>query len=359
MGINLYDTHTMLRVQEVTKPKATFLRDRFFPTAAEDIFATTDVLVDYKDETGRRLAPVVLPGKGGIPVAREGYETHSMEPPLVAPERPLTAAELQKRQFGEALFSGISPQEREARILQRDLSDLSELIDNREEYMAAQTLLFGAYTLRQYADKYGSEEYVEKTLKFYNESANPAEYACDPWSTSSTSILSDIAAMADILAKRGLPATDLVVSGDVADVILANEQILKLLDNRRYVLTEQVSPEEQASGGVLLCTLNVKGRMIRIYSYTREYVDEVTEKPVPFIPSGYVFLTAPAMGRTAYGAVTQLEQTTMDFATYAAKRVPHVVSDPHGGVRTLILQSRPLVLPKVRCSSISAHVLAA
>ena len=86
MAINLYNTHTMLRLQEVVKPKSTFLRDRYFPTADEDIFLTEDVVVDFKDEAGSSLAPVVLPDKGGIPVARGGYETHSFVPPMVAPE---------------------------------------------------------------------------------------------------------------------------------------------------------------------------------------------------------------------------------------------------------------------------------
>lgn len=358
MALNLYDTHSMLRVQEVIKPKATFLRDRYFPTAPEDIFTSEDVLVDYKDESGNKLAPVVLPSKGGIPVTREGYETHLMTPPLIAPERPLTAAELQKRQFGEALFSGVSAQEREARILQQDLKDLNDLIDNREEYMAAQALINNGYTLKQYADKYGSNEYIEKELKFYNGGTNPATYTvASDWSTVSTAIISDIAAMADILTKRGLAATDLVVSGTVADVLLANEHILKLLDNRRFILAQEVSPSEQANGSVLIAVLNVKGHMISVYSYTREYVDETSGASTPFIPEGYVFVTAPGMGRTAYGAITQIEQATNNFATYAAKRVPHVISDPHGNTRTLIQQARPIVMPKVKNACISAKVL--
>ena len=358
MALNLYDTHTMLRVQEVIKPKASFLRDRYFPTAPEDIFASEDVIVDYKDEVGNKLAPVVLPSKGGIPVERAGYETHLMTPPLIAPERPLTAAELQKRQFGEALFSGMTAQEREARILQQDLKDLNDLIDNREEYMAAQTLLNNGYTLKQYADRYGSNDYIEKELKFYTGVANPATYTVSSdWTTVSTAIISDIAAMADALTKRGLAATDLVVSGSVADVMLSNDHILKLLDNRRFILAQEVNPAEQPNGSVLIAVLNVKGHLINVFSYTREYIDETTGTSTPFIPDGYVFVTAPAMGRTAYGAITQIEQATDDFATYAAARVPHVISSAHDNTRTLIQQARPIVMPRVKNAAISAKVI--
>ncbi len=358
MSINLYDTHSLLSLSQVVTPKSTFLRDRYFPTAPEDIFVTEDVLVDYADEVGNTLAPVVLPTKGGIQVEREGYETHSFTPPLVAPERPLTADQLKKRLPGEQVFSQQSPKEREARILAKDIADLNAMIDNREEYMAAQTLINNGYTLKQYADQYGSNNYIEKEMKFYNGATNPATYTvASDWSTASTAIISDIAAMADLLTKRGLAATDMVVSGTVADVLLANDHILKLLDNRRFILAQEVNPSEQANGSVLIAVLNVKGHMINVYSYTREYIDESTGKNTPFLPEGYVFVTAPGMGRTAYGAITQIEQSTDDFATYAASRVPHVVSDPHGNVRTLIQQSRPLVMPRVRNAAISAKVL--
>lgn len=176
MSINLYDTHTLLSLGEVAKPKSTFLRDRFFPTAPEDIFVSEDVLVDFKDEAGSTLAPVVLPSKGGIAVEREGYETHSFTPPLVAPERPLTVDQLNKRQAGESIVSSQTPQEREARIILKDIEDLNAMIDNREEYMAAQTLLNNGYTLKQYADRYGTNNFVEKEIKFYEGNTNPAVY---------------------------------------------------------------------------------------------------------------------------------------------------------------------------------------
>lgn len=358
MSINLYDTHTMLQLQEVVKPKSTFLRDRYFPTTPGDIFASEDVIIDYRDEVGNTLAPVVLPSKGGIQVDRAGYETHTFTPPLVAPERPLTVDQLNKRLPGESIVSSQTPQEREAMIVTRDIEELNQMIDNREEYMAAQTLLNNGYTLKQYADRYGTAEYVEKEVKFYTENANPAVYTPgSAWTPASTTILSDIAAMAEMLTRRGLGASDLVVSGTVADVILGNDEVQKLLDNRRFILAQEVNPQQQPNGAVLIAVLNVKGHIINIFSYSREYVDETTGRATPFIPDGYVVITAPGMGRTAYGAVTQIEGATRDFVTYAASRVPHVVVSEHDNIRTLIQQSRPLTIPKVKNAAISANVI--
>ena len=49
MAFNFYDTHTLLASVQQLPPLHTFLLDRYFPTnAATDIFATNDVLVEYK-----------------------------------------------------------------------------------------------------------------------------------------------------------------------------------------------------------------------------------------------------------------------------------------------------------------------
>ena len=363
MAINLYDTHSMLALQEAVKPKATFLRDRYFPTRDGDIFTSEDVIVDFKDETDLTLAPAVIPAKGGIQVERGGYKTHSFEPPLIAPERVLTASQLLKRQAGEQVFSSVSPKEREAKILTQDMADLNTMIDNREEYMAAQVLLNGGYTLKQYADKYGdASEYVEKQLVFYEGGSNPYTYTPSTKWDNSGDIIADIAAMAQMLTKRGLPATDLIVSGAVADVMLSDATVLKLLDNRRFILAQEVNPQENADGSVLIAVLNVKGHLINVFSYTRQYRSEAKSgSPLvytmeDFIPTNYAIMTAPGMGRTAYGAITQMEESG-DFVTYAAKRVPHVITDAASSTRTLIQQSRPLVMPKILGSAISANVL--
>ena len=49
MAFNYYDTHHLLASVQQLPPLHTFLLDRYFPTnAATDIFATDDVLVEYK-----------------------------------------------------------------------------------------------------------------------------------------------------------------------------------------------------------------------------------------------------------------------------------------------------------------------
>lgn len=356
MSIDIYRTQSMLAAIELLPKRSTFLRDRYFPTTAQDIFVTEDVLVEYKDEKKKKIAPCVIPRKGGIAVARDGYKTERYTPPYVAPERPLTIDDLNKKQFGETLFSQRSPQERAGAILGQDIIDLGELIDGREEYMAAQALQNNGYVLKHYADKYGTDDYEELEIHFYDDTDNNSIYTpSEAWSTTSEVILSDITAMARLLTDRGLPAAELVMEPSVADTVINNAYIQKLLDNRRLNLVD-INPTVLPNGAVSLGKINVNGRVIELISYEEKYVDEDgTQKQ--YIEEGNVVLTAPNVGRTLYGAVTQMEEYDREFHSYPAKRVPHITSDVKSSVRTLTEKARPLIIPNYKTSWICSTVL--
>ena len=84
--------------------------------------------------------------------------------------------------------------------------------------------------------------------------------------------MADVAAMGYMLTSRGLPFTEVLVSPDVADVILANEWILRLLDNRNYQIGG-VDPAVLPSGATRIARLNIKGRMIDFLSYEDTYTE--------------------------------------------------------------------------------------
>lgn len=356
MAINLTDTYTLLEAVKLIPPKPVFLRDRYFPTEKGDLFSTEDVIVEYKDEAGRTLAPAIVPYADGIPVARQGYSFHRYTPPMIAPERVLTIDHLGKRQFGEAINSSLTPAQREAAVIRQDLIDLNEMIDTREEQMAASVLINNGYTLKQYADRYGdANNYIPYEMFFYDEASNPAVYTCNPQWTTSGDIGDDIRAMAQILKKRGLPATDLILGSDAAEVFQKNTEIRNLLDNRRIVIADQLKPQELPNGATFIGQFNFGGTVVNIYSYVAEYQDE-SGQSVPFIPAKYGVMTAPGMGRTAYGAVSQYEQADLKLYTYEGKRIPYVHVEKRS--RTLTQQSRPLVMPKVKNSAIASQLIA-
>lgn len=272
MPFNFYDTHTLLMAVQQLTPAATFLRDRYFPTNdASDIFATDDVLVEFRDGS-KKLAPFVAPRKGGVTVLRAGYNMERYTPPFVAPRRVLTLDELRKRGFGEALYSQLTPEQRQQTLILRDADELGELITNREEAMAAETMLTNGCVMKHIADDVDKADEME--IRFYSEASNPATYTpTAKWDATGGKILKDLEAMIRMLTKRGLRASDLVCSPDVADTIINDAAVQKLLDNRRIEIGK-VEPELLPDGAAIVAHLNVLGRIISVISYDLTYTDD-------------------------------------------------------------------------------------
>lgn len=357
MAFNFYDTHHLLASVQQLPPLNTFLLDRYFPTnAASDIFATTDVLVEYK-KGSKKAAPFVAPRKGGIAILREGYTMKRFTPSYIAPKRTLTIDDLQKRGFGEALYSNLTPEQRQGVLMLGDLDELRGMNKRRKEAMAAEVIFTNACKMDEYVDDFNNFE--EKEVRYYDGESNPAVYTPSAtWDTTEASgkqMINDMAAMGSMLTSRGLPFTEVLVAPDVADVILSNEWILKLLDNRNYQIGG-VDPETLPSGAAKIARLNIKGRMIDILTYEDTYT-EIDGTVKPFIPAGMIAAAAPAAGRTVYGAVTQLEQADGEFHTYAGTDVPKYLSDATHNVREVTLTTAPLCIPNNENPFISAKVL--
>lgn len=357
MAFNFYDTHTLLASVQQLPPLHTFLLDRYFPTnMSSDIFATNDVLVEYK-KGSKTAAPFVAPRKGGITILRDGYTMKSFTPSYIAPKRPLSIDDLNKRGFGEALYSQLKPDQRQGVIMLGDLDELRAMNLRRKEAMAAEVIFTNRCIMDEYVDDF--HNFDEREVRFYEGDANPAVYTpAKKWDTSEESgkqIINDIAAMGSMLTSRGLPFTEVLVAPDVADVILANEWIIRLLDNRNYQIGG-VDPETLPSGANKIARLNIKGRMIDILSYEDTYTD-VDGSVKSFIPASKIAACAPASGRTVYGAITQVEQSDGEFHTYTGVDVPKYLSDPQRNVREVMLSSAPLCMPNNENPFITADVL--
>lgn len=342
MALDIFSTHTMLAAVQEINPLHTFLRDRYFPTNDNtDIFATEDVLIEYRDGS-KTLAPFVAPRKGGVTVLRKGSNMERFTPPFIAPKRPMTADDLKKRGFGEALFSKLTPAQRQGALMMKDFEEMDAMIARREEAMAAETLLTNGCVMKHIADDVAEGD--EMFIQFYEGESNPNQFTPEKdWNDADADIIGDIAAVCDMLAEKGLGHTDLVVSSDVGSAILANEKIIKLLDNRN-INVGGVDPDQLPNGVTKLARLNCKGNVVDVLQYSETYTND-EGKNVPYITNGKAIVTAAACGRTLYGSVTQVEQSDGQFHTYTAKRVPKYYSDAKGNTRELTLTSCPLCIP--------------
>ena len=199
MALDIFSTHTMLAAVQEINPLHTFLRDRYFPpNDSTDLFATEDVLVEYRDGN-KTLAPFVAPRKGGVTVLRKGYHMERYTPPYIAPKRPMTADDLKKKGFGEALFSKLTPAQRQGALMMKDFEEMDVMIARREEAMAAETLLTNGCVMKHIADDVAEGEPMH--IRFYDGENNPAQYTPDKdWDEADADILGDIYAVCELLA---------------------------------------------------------------------------------------------------------------------------------------------------------------
>ncbi len=344
MPISVFNTYYMAgMMQEVVLPQ-TFFLSRYFPTNdPTDIFNADKVLVEYRDGD-RKMAPFVVRRAGDIPIGRSGYEIHEFEPPYIAPSRALTLDDLQKRGFGEALYSQTTPAERARALQMQDLTDLSLRITRREEWMAVQTMINNGCTAVSYID---NDTDGEPWDVFYYDvtGSNPALYTVSgKWDAAEGDFMSDVEAMAGDLLDRGLPATDLIVGTTVGQFIQSNEKLAKLLDNRRMEYG-QIAPKLTSYPGVAwLGRLNFGGVDLDIYVVRETVVDEkgVTQR---LFPATSAMVTAPNCGHMMYARIDQMEDDR-EFHSFAMRRVPKFIADVDKEIRKLRVASRPLAAPK-------------
>jgi hypothetical protein len=160
--------------------------------------------------------------------------------------------------------------------------------------------------------------------------------------------------MIRMLTTKGNNATEVLLGSDVADTLMKNAEIQKLMDLARYNVGE-IAPTALPQGAARLGRLNIRGRMIDLLTYDGTYVNEETGAVESFVPAKKIAVTAPGAGRGLYGAIHQMEQSDGQWHSYMGRRVPRYWAEKDG--RELTVSSRPLFVPKTKDCFISAEVL--
>ena len=349
--LNFFDNYVLMALTEEIVPQASFFRDRYFPTGAEDIFAADKVLTEYQ-KGDRKMACFVAERIGDIPVERRGYEIHEYQPAYIAPSRLLTLDDLNKRGFGEALFNGSTPAERAAKLQLKDLTELDIRIARREEWMAVQTMINNGCVMQEYLD--ANTIGGSKLVKFYEETSDHTYTVAVPWNEEGGNFFGDVRNMCRMLSKRGLKAADLVLGADVSDSILRLEEVKEALNKNSGIIIGTIEQElSKYDGVVYMGTLNFSGFRLNLISVDETYVDENNVEQ-RYFPATSAMVTAPGCGHMMYGQITQIDHGATDYKTYAAKRVSKFVLDQDKDVRKIRLGTRPLAAPKNYCPYIYA-----
>ena len=349
--MNIYDTYYLLAAVRAMRPEHTFFKRRYAPTDVNlDIFGTSKVLADYEDQAAKG-APFVLPRIGSVPVGREGFSTYELEPANISISMPLTIDQLTKRSFGEGLMSGMTPADRATKLQLEDLQKLNRRISHTEEWLTIATMLDNGCTMQHQTER--EDVFEDVKVRFYDGDNNPALYTpASKWEHSTKDSngniikgnwYKDICNMVRMLTRAGLPASDLLMSGDVAEFIIDDIWTQSVLDNRRMEMG-RIAPEELTEYVTVHGTLNFGGRNLLLIESNGSFVDKSGQN-VQYIPDGSVIVTAPACARGLYGAVTQMEEDKQ-LHTRAGSRVPRHLCDVRTSTRETELTARPLIVPK-------------
>lgn len=339
MPYDINSTITMLAALKQTFPPSTFLLDSFFPNALP-AFTTEEVDMEYKKGT-RKMAPFAVPGAKGMNSSRTRSIVNRYRPPIIKPRRAISSADITRRGFGETIYSEMTPEERAIKLRAEDLAELQEEIIRRLEWMAAQTLVYGEFEAKGYADD-GNLQVVD-TVTFDGWEQKLTLSGSDTWDNPNADIYGVLDGASQQVAKAtgSLPGV-LIVGKDGPGCILENNSLYKKMlvpnvENMKIMefKPRYITPEVRYCGRIMSMNLD-------IYQYFGSYDDETGNHP--FIPDNIAVLGVPGRGRQLYGAVTIVQER--QHRTYAARFVPKVTSDEDGDTTTLSLYSRPVVVPE-------------
>lgn len=338
-NISIYDPRTMGKLVERMPKVQTFIKSTFFRNV--ETFDTQKIDVDFK-KGNRQLAPFVHKKIGGVTIDNEGYETNTYEPPLVAPNKITTVDDILKRTPGESLYGGKSPNQRAVEKMQRDFTELDEMITRREEWMCCQALFTGKIPI---LDKDGKELQAEIDFQFTNKVTLSS---ADAWNKKTGGKIKQLKEWRKQVQKTGFVNCNICIMGDEAlEAFIMDEEVQKLLDVERYDLAV-IKPRELPNGVTYIGT--IQGEGMDIYSYNEWFLDNWTNKDKPenkpLVPTNAVaLLSTEANYSMYYGGVGVVDESGKTIAVVEGSRIPEQWVERRPPRRFLQLNSAPLCVP--------------
>lgn len=338
-NISIYDPRTMGKLVERMPKVQTFIKSTFFRNV--ETFDTQKIDVDFK-KGNRQLAPFVHKKIGGVTIDNEGYETNTYEPPLVAPNKITTVDDILKRTPGESLYGGKSPNQRAVEKMQRDFTELDEMITRREEWMCCQALFTGKIPI---LDKDGKELQAEIDFQFTNKVILSGANA---WNKKTGGKIKQLKEWRKQVQKTGFVNCNICIMGDEAlEAFIMDGEVQKLLDVERYDLAV-IKPRELPNGVTYIGT--IQGEGMDIYSYNEWFLDNWTDKDKPenkpLVPTNAVaLLSTEANYSMYYGGVGVVDESGKTIAVVEGSRIPEQWVERRPPRRFLQLNSAPLCVP--------------
>lgn len=333
--MDIYSTKAQLAAVELLPREYSALYDFFGKEAG--VVEDDKAIYDFR-KGSKRMAPTVKAGTGGVLMDRDGFETREIGFATIAPERIIEDQNIKGRMFGERVLGALTPQEREKKMLAKDLSDMRAAIQRRREWMVRQVILDGQLQIFTYTNEgrginptmiadYGFDNYFTPTTN---------------WDQAGATIDYDMHQIYDLVYDGGGAVEFIFMAPNVAQALLANEKYVRQYDLRNAEMGN-INTQYRGSG---LRFIGYNSDGVELYSLSGSFVDD-DGSVVKLIPDGKLIAGSRGCLNIFHGPVTQVEETGMNaqHKTYIKKEVPLRYGSIAGNCVKNRLTSCPTVVP--------------
>lgn len=345
MAFSMYDSHTLLGVQENLDPMPSFFLDTFF--GEEMRFDSEYIDLERIDNANRTLAPLVVPTAEGVPMYSRSAEARRFRPAYLKPKDPVTPSRAVKRMPGEALGGSMSMQAREDAIVADILATHRGAIERRWEHMAARAVIDGTVTLK-------GDDYPETVIDYQRDPGHTVTLSSgNGWNESGADIVGNINDWREAVrrAKFGGPTNRLILGKNVVGHFTADEKVRELLDtqirgtegntlNIGVRSMEEVEYIGRFNGG------------LDVVAYSGFYEDENGDQVDILDPDSIVLAGPGIRGVRCFGAIMD-RQAQYQPASMFPKMWEQ--EDPAG--LWIMTQSAPLMVPMAPNNTLKAKVI--
>lgn len=334
--LDIYSTYAQLAAIEQMPRPQTLLWDLFVND--EGVVEEDKAIYDYRKGV-IQMAPIVHENTGGVVMGRTGYETNMIDFCTIAPERVIEAYQLKNRFFGEKIMGGMTPDQREKKMLAKDQKEMLDAIQRRREWMARQLILTGKQEIFKYTNE-GRDKIATLHADFgFTQHFVPET----PRNQPGAKIRSDMKRINDLVVNQGMGSVDIyLMAFDVAEAIEADETYLK----QQNVLRLDTPNLESVHRGDGLRYMGRNADGIDMYSFSGKFINDLG-LPEDIIPAGTLIAGKRKMLKSLHGPVIQVEDVgpNAKHKVYVKREVPLRYASIESNALKNRITSRPALMP--------------
>ena len=331
--INRNDPRTQLPPVITVRPKSTFFRDHFMG-GSDEYFPTENVEWDKVLE-GAPMARYIGEDLTVEATERAPFQTDEIKTPIMQERRIIGAKDINKRAYGENIFSPKTDAQRAADLHAGDLRFCMDAIDNRIEQMVSQFITTGRI------DIVGLGVKREIDYKIPNIEALTG---VDRWGQPGVNIIESMRRKVDELSHLGYMVDEVIMSPEVWAVMYQDTLIQKLLDIKNYEMGHFAPEKEPAKYGAARRVGVLTDPFVPLYTQMAEYGPKGNRQR--YLPAGTVLFVSQEARRNklGYGAVTYMDENE-EWRTVSGRYVQQFFKERRPPREEVLVTSRAVPIP--------------